>query len=152
MPFIHINGEFQERRNVMRLSQGNKSRTFPSRFTLTSNHKLRNPRKGTRAKHASTFVSPLSFDRTRDIARLWQGNVSVYNSAFRLTAFAFFVDSVTCSYFCKRGSMSIGRRGKFGYRRRSLMLKAFDNWGNVTFAEGFHDWRIGGGCGPFAIF
>jgi hypothetical protein len=48
--------------------------------------------------------------------------------------------------------MSIGRRGKFGYGRRSLRLKAFDTWEKVTFAKGFHDWKTGGGCGPFPIF
>jgi hypothetical protein len=48
--------------------------------------------------------------------------------------------------------MSIGRRGKFGYGRRSLRLKAFDTWGKITFVEGFYDLRTGGGCGPFPIF
>jgi hypothetical protein len=52
----------------------------------------------------------------------------------------------------KRGNTSIRMRAKFGYGSRALRLKAFDIWEKVTFTEGFHDWRTGGGCGPFPIF
>jgi uncharacterized membrane protein len=96
MPFIHISGEFEDRKTIMRLSQDNKYFTFPPRFTLTSNHQLRKLRMGTRAKRASTFVSPLvirTYERHRSTVT---GKRIVYHIVFRLTAFASLLTALTC--------------------------------------------------------
>jgi hypothetical protein len=68
MPFIHVSGEFEDRRNIIRLSQDNKSPTYTPIFTLTSNHKLRKLRTGSRAKRASIFVKSVNHSNVREMS------------------------------------------------------------------------------------